>query len=88
MNSYVQLICLILSFGYGILLYYFNQFNYRIFINKNIVLKIIGSLLYVNNATLLYIYLLYRINSGILHIYFILFIVLGYIFSSVKKRKL
>jgi len=87
MNSYVQLICLIFSFVYGIFLFYFNQFNYRIFQNKNIILKVIGSVLYINNVTLLYIYFLYKINYGILHIYFILLIVLGYFYSSVKKRK-
>lgn len=87
MNSYIQLICLVVSFLYGILLYYCNNINYRLFKDKNILLRSIGGILYINNMALLYIGFLYNINFGIMHIYFILFIVLGYVFVSVKKRK-
>lgn len=87
MNSYVQLICLIGSFLYGCLLYYTNKFNEKILQNKSIIFRIICRLLYVNNMALLYILFLYRMNSGILHIYFVLFIFFGYLIMSVKKRK-
>lgn len=87
MNSYVQVICLVVSFLYGIILYYLNTFNYRILRNKNIVVKVCGSILYILNATLLYILFLYKINYGMLHIYFILFMIFGYVLISVKKRK-
>jgi len=87
MNSYVQLFCLIVSFLYGILLYYLNMFNYKILKGKNILVKILGSILYILNVSLLYILFLYKINYGVLHIYFVLFMILGYIGISVKKRK-
>lgn len=87
MNSYIQLICLVVSFIYGIILYYSNMINCNLFRDKNILIKSIGSILYINNMALLYIVFLYYMNSGIMHIYFILFMVLGYIFISVKKRK-
>lgn len=87
MNSYIQLICLIVSFIYGIILYYSNKINYKMFKNMNYILKIIGSILYINNMALLYIIFLYYMNSGVMHIYFILFMILGYIVASVKKRK-
>lgn len=88
MNSYIQLVCLVVSFFYGCFLCLANHFNYRIIKNKNLVLKIIISGLYVFNVSLLYVVFLYYINSGILHIYFILFMLFGYGYTSVKKRKL
>lgn len=88
MNSYIQLFCIVVSFFYGYFLYYFNNFNYKIIENKNILIKIIISILYVFNVSLVYVVFLYYINNGILHIYFILFIIIGYLGASVKKRKL
>lgn len=84
MNSYVQLICLIVSFIYGFFLNITNKFNFKIIKNKNIILKIIISLLYLFNISLLYVSFLYKINNGILHIYFILFIFMGYLFGVRK----
>lgn len=87
MSSYIQLICLTVSFIYGMLVYYLNVLNEKMIKNKNFISKIIISLLYIFNVSLLYVVFLYKINSGILHIYFILFIIIGHIFISVKKRK-
>lgn len=87
MNSYVQFVCLVVSFLYGVLLYYLNKFNYTFLRKKGILVKVVGSGLYLLNVILLYILFLYKINSGMLHIYFILFMILGYAFISVKKRK-
>ena len=87
MNSYIQLGSLIISFIYGVLLYYFNRFNSKIIKNKNIVLRSIISLLYVFDISLLYVVILYNLNDGILHIYFVLCILLGYGIVCVKKCK-
>ena len=87
MNSYIQLICLIVSFLYGIFLYYFNIFNIKVISNKSILFKIVISILYLFNISLLYVCFLYKVNGGVLHLYFVLLIILGYIFICVKKRK-
>ncbi len=87
MNSYIQLISLIVSFLYGYILYYLNKFNIKIINKKNLVFKIIISFLYIFDISLLYVVLLYILNKGILHIYFVLFIILGYLVMCVKKRK-
>lgn len=88
MNSYVQLICLVFSFLYGIIINYFNKFNLRIVNDKNIFIKVLIICLYIFNISLLYMVFLYRLNYGMLHYYFILFIILGYFSVDVKKRKL
>ena len=87
MDSYIQLISLIGSFIYGILLYYCNRFNYNIIVKKSIIGKLLISILYLFNVSLLYVCFLYKLNSGFLHVYNILFIVIGYIIFSVKRRK-
>lgn len=87
MSSYVQLLCLIISFIYGFILYKLNCFNYKILKNKFIIFRIILYLFYILDLSILYIVILYKINKGILHIYFVIMIILGFIISSVKKRK-
>lgn len=87
MNSYIQFICLVGSFLYGMLLNVLNLFNIKLIKDKPLLIKIIISILYVLNVTLLYILFLYKLNYGVLHIYFILLIIMGYIFGTVKKRK-
>ena len=87
MNSYIQLICLVFSFLYGCFIYYSNNLNIKIIKNKNILIKLILSIIYVFNISMLYVLFLYKINYGVLHIYFVLLIILGYVMVCVKKRK-
>lgn len=87
MNSYIQLISLVSSFIYGILLYYLNKLNWNIIKKKKIFFKIVISILYIFNMSLLYVCFLYWLNSGVLHVYNILFMLTGYIIITVKMRK-
>jgi hypothetical protein len=87
MTSYIQLICFFISFYFGILLYYTNKFNILFSNNKPFIIKFIINFLYIFNMSLLYVVVLYKINNGILHVYFVFLIILGYILSCVKKRK-
>ena len=87
MNSFVQVISLGSSFGYGVLLYYFNNINYRVIRKKSIITKLLISILYLFNISIIYVIFLYKLNYGILHIYNILFILIGYVLIAVKKCK-
>lgn len=87
MNSYVQLISLLSSFLYGIILYYLNKLNNNIIKKKNILIKLIISFLYLFNVSLLYVCFLYKLNNGVLHIYNFLFMLTGYVLIAVKERK-
>lgn len=87
MDSYIQLVCLVVSFFFGVLIYYFNKFNSILVKNKNIILKIVISLLGLNILALAYVVFLFLINGGVLHIYFIFLMILGYLFFNVKKCK-
>ncbi len=85
MNSYIQLMCLIVSFIYGIFIYIASKFNIKVIKNKNIIIKSIINILFIFNISLGYVVILYYLNSGILHIYFILLMILGYGIMCVKK---
>lgn len=87
MSSYVQFISLLSSFVYGIIIYYLNRFNVKIISDKNILFKILISGLYLFNMSLIYVCFLYWLNSGVLHIYNIFFMLTGYILIAVKRRK-
>ncbi len=87
MKSYVQFISLLGSFIYGVVVFYLNKFNYKLIKDVNIIFKLIISILYVFNISLIYVLFLYKLNNGILHIYNILFMLVGYILFLVKERK-
>jgi hypothetical protein len=87
MSSYIQFISLIGSFVYGICLFYLYTFNIKVIKNYSIVLKFMVSLLFLFNVSLIYVCFLYMINGGVLHLYNIIFLLLGTLSISVKKRK-
>ena len=85
MNSYVQLIVIVFSFCYGFLLYYLNNIQKKILLHRTLFNKVLIMFLYCNIMSLLYVFILIKINSGILHIYFIMSLIIGYLIASVHK---
>ena len=87
MNNYVQLYSFLFSFGFGVLFAFLNEINTKLISRSPNIFKIVITFLFVLDVSLLYLVTIYFINNGILHLYFFIFIFLGYIFS-VKKIKL
>ena len=79
MDVKIQLICILMSFLYGILTNISILFNKKI---NNKLLNLTKDLLYIYIIVLFYILIIYKLNKGIFHIYFILFILLGYKLSK------
>lgn len=69
----IQIISLLYFFVFGFLIYII-----RIFVKKKIMIYISNILL-----TLVFLYGLFNINDGIIHPYFIMFYILGIIFSKI-----
>lgn len=88
MNYKIQLISLIFSFFYGILFYATSYFNYKMVKNCNVVLRYLISIVYVFDISLLYILLLYKINYGVVHVYFIGVLLIGYVFGWYNLKKI
>ena len=65
----VQVISLIISFLYGIL-FYLTTYRYKYYRKIYLIVFL---------DTLIYFYTLIKVNNGIIHIYMLLMIILGYI---------
>lgn len=89
MNIIIQLVCIIISFIYGIFIYFFVKLNKKLIYKNNILFQIIYRLVTTFLLVLLYIIIIYKINKGIFHVYFIILIIIGYLFitNNIKKLK-
>lgn len=87
MSSYIQVISFIASFFYGIFFYFLTRFNRFMLSNKNNFIKFLVTLVFIIDIVILYIYLMYRINFGMIHPYFASFVVIGFIFMSILFEK-
>lgn len=79
MNSYLQLLSFFVSFGYGMLFYLLTRFNKFILSNKKYFLQFIITLVFIIDIVIIYIYIMYKINNGIIHPYFVITLIIGYI---------
>jgi len=88
MNLEIQIQSLIFSFVFGI--FFALEFNliYRYLFSIVSFIKIIINIVFVNINAIVYFYLLYIINGGIIHLYFIIMLVLGFVMGNKKTRKI
>ena len=86
MNSYLQIKTILFSFLYGVFFYITAKYNLIIIKNLNTLKKYIISLVYVIDLVLLYIYLIYKLNNGIFHIYFVISILIGFYITSKRYK--
>lgn len=86
MELNLQIICLIFSFLYGMAYYFSSLFNKYIIEKTKNIYKVIITFIFVLNLVIIYLIVLYKINNGIFHVYFLLFFLLGF-FISVKIRQ-
>ncbi len=86
MTASIQLITLAVSYFYGFFFYYLYKINYLIIKNKRRFYQSLITILFMYNIVLIYIIIIFKINSGIFHIYFFIMISLGF-FSNIKLTK-
>ena len=84
----IQIYSFIVSFLYGIFFEILLSLNARFIYSSNLFIKIISSILFIIFNTLLYFFLIYKINYGVLHIYFLMSILLGYILMCKVRKKI
>ncbi len=88
MSAKLQLITFVISFLYGILFYFLTILNFKLINNLKVYLKHIITFVYVIDMAIIYIIILYHLNKGYFHIYFILTVFLGFIVGAILKSKL
>ena len=82
----VQIPSLLISFIYGIVIYYVISFFYCFICCKKVILRFTLSFLLILLLGLIYFLILLRVNNGIIHIYFYLFLLGGYIMVFVLRN--
>ena len=84
-----QVFSMIFSFIYGIVLSILYNFIYNLLFIIIMISKVIFNLLFVLDLVLLYFLIIKKINGGIIHPYFYLLIILGFIscFSLFKRLR-
>lgn len=87
MELQVQLLSFGFSFCYGIFFFLLLELNSRILYSSHVVVKVVGSFLFVLFNTLLYFLILMKINYGYVHVYFFLCILLGYLVCKVVYKR-
>ncbi len=88
MNLEIQILSLIFSFMFGIVISYFYNLFYNLINIKVKRFRILINLLFFLNLFLIYYVLLLLINDGVIHIYFILLLFLGFILFVKKTRNI
>lgn len=88
MDYKVQLISLLVSFIFGITFYFTSLLNYKIIKKYNKIFKYVTTLLYMLNIAIVYICLLFKVNNGNVHPYFIIMVLLGFLLGIKIKKML
>lgn len=82
MDVLVQILCMLVSFVYGGLIRLFIKINNKILKTNKLWLEIIYKLIYAFIIVIGYIIIIYKINKGVFHVYFLLLMLLGYMLSK------
>lgn len=88
MDSILQLKTLFFSFLFGMFFFYVTKYNYYITQNMKVISKYLITFIFVIDGALLYLYLLFKLNHGKVHIYYLLMFSLGYFLMLIINRKL
>ena len=83
----IQLSSLFFSFLFGVFFGILVKINYVVLFNVKKSIRLVGSFFFMLDVSLLYFILLKIINNGIVHIYFFIFFLIGWILLDrfVKK---
>lgn len=81
MENGVQLLSFFISFLYGIFFALVSRYHYKLVFSLKWVFRYILTFLFILDVSLFYILLLYYINQGVVHLYFLIITFLGYAFE-------
>lgn len=88
MSGLVQIISLGISFFYGIFFYLANKVNELMIDKKNYFIKVLVTLVFIIDVVILYIYIMYKVNNGNIHPYFIALVIIGYVVMNINYKYL
>lgn len=87
MDLKTQILSFFFSFSYGIIVgYLYNLFHAFLYLSKAYH-KVFINILFSLDVFLIYFLLLKKINNGIIHIYFLIVMIIGFILILNKQKK-
>lgn len=78
MSSSIQLLTFFISFLYGIIFSFLTILNFKILDKVSKYMKHLVTFVYVIDMIIIYIIIVYKINNGYFHLYFILTVIVSY----------
>ena len=88
MTSTLQLLSFLTSFLFGIIFYFLTIFNFKIIKDLKKYLQHVITLIYTLDMVIIYIIIIYHLNKGYFHIYFILMVFVGFIGGFILNKKI
>lgn len=88
MDYKVQIISFIFSFIFGGFFYLTSVYNYRVINKYSVFFKYLITMVYTLDVALIYILFMYKINYGVIHIYFVIVLFLGFYVTSLYRKKI
>lgn len=86
MDEITQLLSFFISFLFGFSFHILTNFHFKISETYSTVLKYISTFLFVLDIVLCYVLLMYYLNGGIIHIYFLAFVFFGFFFYDILQK--
>ena len=82
-----QIYTLLFSFVFGMIFGFLVRINYFFLNHSNRLIKVLFTISFVTLFTLIYFIILEKLNSGIIHIYYFIMLILGFCLEQfIEKR--
>lgn len=88
MNLEIQIQSLISSFVYGLFLSLLYNIFYKYLYHKKTIINLISNFLFTILNVLFYFFMLMLINKGILHVYFLISLISGFLLGNKTTKKI
>ena len=88
MELNIQILSFLFSFLFGIFFYILLEVNTKFLYHSSVFIKVLFSFIFILFSSLVYFYILLKINNGYVHFYFFICIVVGYFLCKVIYKRL
>lgn len=85
MNSYLQLFSFFISFIYGAIFFLLTRLNFYFIEKLSNHLKMFITFVFVIDIVIIYSLIMYKVNNGNLHIYFVCMVLIGFLTAYLTK---
>ncbi len=88
MTSKLQLLTFFVSFVYGVIFYFLTILNFKLLSCEKKWLQHLITVIYVLDIIIIYTIIIYKLNHGYFHIYFIIMVLIGFGIGAFLKSKI